>query len=96
MDINSLSTHFTAQPAAGKLAPLVERLGKRADVNRDGHVTSDEFSEFLAKLTASLDAEHAAKPATIPNPAHPLPATGTISAAAANVLRTVAALIEKE
>ena len=39
---------------------LVEQLARRVDANRDGQVTSAEFSNFLSSLMQSLDQETAA------------------------------------
>jgi hypothetical protein len=38
---------------------LVEQLARRVDTNRDGQVTSAEFSNFLSGLMQSLDEEAA-------------------------------------
>jgi len=40
---------------------LVEQLARRVDTNRDGQVTSTEFSAFLSNLMQSLDTEQAAQ-----------------------------------
>jgi hypothetical protein len=100
MDINHTASHLSS--AAGKLAPLAERIMKRADVNRDGSVTSEEFSDFLSKLSASLAAEipaakshQASSPAAPAVPPMPLP-SGTISASAAAMLRLVADNLPKD
>ncbi|MEO8084647.1 MAG: EF-hand domain-containing protein [Ardenticatenales bacterium] len=96
MDVNNTSSYLSS--ATGKLAPLAERIMKRADVNRDGNVTSGEFSDFLTKLSASLEAALAAAArqhktsapaAPAPAPAAPLP-SGTISASKAAIMRLVA------
>jgi hypothetical protein len=100
MDINHTASHLSS--ATNKLAPLAERIMKRADVNRDGSVTSQEFSDFLSKLSASLAAEipaaqshQASSPAAPVAPPLPLP-SGTISASAAAMLRLVADNLPKD
>jgi hypothetical protein len=40
---------------------LVEQLARRVDTNRDGQVTSAEFSSFLSGLMQSLDTELASE-----------------------------------
>lgn len=101
MDVNNTASHLSS--AANKLAPLAERIMKRADVNRDGNVTSEEFSDFLSKLSASLQAElpaartHQTAAPAAPAPAPPMPmASGTISASAAAMLRLVADNLPKD
>lgn len=101
MDVNNTASHLSS--AASKLAPLAERIMKRADVNRDGNVTSEEFSDFLSKLSASLQAElpaartHQTAAPAAPAPAPPMPmASGTISASAAAMLRLVADNLPKD
>ena len=42
----------------GDLSPLVQRLGRQAELNRDGHVSRPEFAEFLEHIL------HPAAPAT--------------------------------
>jgi hypothetical protein len=32
------------------LSPLVQRLGRHADLNRDGHVSGPEFAQFLDQI----------------------------------------------
>lgn len=34
----------------GDLSPLVQRLGRHADLNRDGHVSAPEFAQFLDQI----------------------------------------------
>ena len=100
MDINSISNHLKSQAETSKLAPLAERIMKRADINRNGDVTSEEFSEFLSKLSASLEAELPATRAqqtAAPASAPLTPSTsGTISASAAAMLRLVANNLPKD
>lgn len=101
MDVNNTASHLSS--ATNKLAPLAERIIKRADVNRDGNVTSEEFSDFLSKLSASLAAElpaakaHQASAPAVPAAAPPIPMpSGTISASAAAMLRLVANNLPKD
>ncbi len=101
MNVNNSASHLSS--AASKLAPLAERIMKRADINRDGNVTSEEFADFLSKLSASLEAElpargaHQASAPAAPVPAPPVPVpSGTISAAAAATLRLVANNLPKD
>jgi len=103
MNINSLSSHLKSETETSKLAPLAERVMKRADVNRDGDVTSAEFSDFLSKLSASLEAElpapraHQATMPAAPASVPPVPAaSSTISASAAAMLRLVANNLPKD
>jgi hypothetical protein len=55
MDITNIVNHLESKTHTRTMAPLVDRLAKRADVNRDGNVSSAEFCDFLAKLTDSMD-----------------------------------------
>ena len=55
--INSVNNPTTAQRPASDLTPLVDRLAKRADINRPGQAGSAEFSGLLTDLVRSLDAE---------------------------------------
>jgi hypothetical protein len=41
------------------ISPLVQKLGRHADANRDGHVSAPEFAEFLDNV---LHPERAAAP----------------------------------
>jgi hypothetical protein len=34
----------------GDLSPLVQRLGRQADLDRDGHVSAPEFAEYLDQV----------------------------------------------
>jgi hypothetical protein len=54
--INNMSPHVSSTGATER-SPLVEQLARKADGNRDGQVTSAEFSSFLSSLMASLDQE---------------------------------------
>lgn len=46
-------------------SPLLDQLARKIDTNRDGQLTSGEFSEFLAGLMQSLDDEQrSASPGT--------------------------------
>jgi len=56
--INSMSP-LVSSTGATERSPLVEQLARRVDGNRDGQVTSAEFSSFLADLMQSLDGEQA-------------------------------------
>jgi hypothetical protein len=49
---------------AADRSQLVEQLARRVDVNRDGQVTSAEFSSFLSGLMKSIDEESTARPST--------------------------------
>jgi hypothetical protein len=57
INVNSIASHLASNPETSELAPLLQQLARRADVNRDGQVTSAEFNDFLSKLTSSLDDE---------------------------------------
>lgn len=50
-------TSPTSSNAAASRAAIAERIGPNTDSNRDGRVTSDEFSNFLAGLMQLLDQE---------------------------------------
>lgn len=52
-------------------SPLLDQLARRVDTDRDGQLTSAEFSRFLAGLMQSLDEEQrsASSAATEPTPA---------------------------
>lgn len=50
------TTGFVSGAEAGERS-LVDQVGKRADVNRDGQISSEEFSKFLQDLVRSIDAE---------------------------------------
>lgn len=65
------STHSPAATDATARSPLMEQLARRVDADRDGQVTSAEFSSFLAGLMQSLDNEQGAatSPASAPTPA---------------------------
>lgn len=41
--INPFTSH-------GDVSPLVQKLGRHSDVNRDGHVSAPEFAEFLNQV----------------------------------------------
>lgn len=71
-----ISTPSLTATSATERSPLMEQLGRRIDTDRDGQVTSAEFSSFLTGLMKSLDDEQA--PAT--------PARNALSAANAPAL----------
>jgi hypothetical protein len=58
--INNMNP-LIANTGTTERSSLVEQLARRADGNRDGQVTSAEFSTFLANLMQSLDSEQAAQ-----------------------------------
>lgn len=58
--ITTTNLRISTADAAEK-SPLLEQLAKKADVNRDGNVTSAEFTAFLSTLMKSLDTEHGSK-----------------------------------
>lgn len=58
--ISNMNALFSGTNATDR-SQLVEQLARRVDVNRDGQVTSAEFSTFLSGLMKSLDDESAAK-----------------------------------
>lgn len=69
--INSVNPHISSTGATER-SPLVEQLARKVDGNRDGQVTSAEFSSFLSSLMQSLDSEltaDRAPDATAPSPA---------------------------
>lgn len=43
-----------------EIAPAVDRQVKRADTNRDGHLSTSEFSQFLADVVRKLELADAA------------------------------------
>lgn len=47
---------------------LVDQLARKADVNRDGTVTTAEFTAFLGGLLQTLDRDEAARDAEPPVP----------------------------
>jgi hypothetical protein len=59
--INHLN-NLTSTRTTGE-SPLVEQLAKRADVNRDGKVSSEEFSDFLTSLLDKAGETSGTKPA---------------------------------
>lgn len=54
--IDRLQT-MTQGPGAPDRSQLIDQLARRVDTNRDGQVTSGEFSTFLSGLMQSLDKE---------------------------------------
>lgn len=48
---------LTQGPGAPDRSQLIDQLARRVDTNRDGQVTSGEFSTFLSGLMQSLDKE---------------------------------------
>ena len=58
--INSMNPHISITGATER-SPLVEQLARKVDGNRDGQVTSAEFSSFLSSLMQSLDSESASR-----------------------------------
>jgi hypothetical protein len=65
---------------------LVEQLARRVDTNRDGQVTSAEFSNFLSGLMQSLDSElESTRQADAPDQAAP---TGEASSVLLSVPET--------
>ena len=56
--INSL--HSSAAATSSERSPLIEQLVRRADADRDGQLTTAEFSAFLEGLVQSLDRDQAA------------------------------------
>ena len=52
--IDRLQT-LTQGPGATDRSQLINQLARRVDSNRDGQVTSGEFSTFLSGLMQSLD-----------------------------------------
>jgi hypothetical protein len=52
--INSMHP-LVSGPGATERSPLVDQLARKVDTNRDGEVTSAEFSSFLSSLMQSLD-----------------------------------------
>lgn len=70
--ISNMNALFSGTNATDR-SQLVEQLARRVDVNRDGQVTSAEFSNFLSGLMKSLDEDAAATP--------PVPTVGEHAAA---------------
>lgn len=58
--INSMNPHISHHGATER-SPLIEQLARKVDGNRDGQVTSVEFSDFLSSLMQSLDHELASQ-----------------------------------
>lgn len=52
--ISTVNTLTSTTTAASDLAPLVKQLAKRADLNKDGQVSTTEFSQFLTGLLESI------------------------------------------
>jgi hypothetical protein len=75
--INSMNPHISSAGATER-SPLVEQLARKVDGNRDGEVTSAEFSHFLSSLMQSLDSELTADRG--PDPSAPSPAAAAPSA----------------
>ena len=55
INVNAIASHLPTRGVASELAPLLQQLAKKADTNRDGQVSSTEFTDFLGKLMQSLD-----------------------------------------
>lgn len=55
--MNTTMNAVTSATGRAEQPQLFEQLARRVDGNRDGQVTSAEFSNFLAGLMQSLDAE---------------------------------------
>jgi hypothetical protein len=74
--INSMNPLISSTSTTER-SPLVEQLARKVDGNRDGQVTSAEFSNFLSSLMQSLDSEltshRDAGPATPSAPIEPSP-----------------------
>ena len=103
INVNSIASHLSSKGSAAELAPLVEQLAKRADTNRDGKVSSAEFSDFLTKLMQSIDDEHGAGTGQAqpsgPSSAGPIPVPSTnvpVPASAAAAIRAIVAAVVKE
>jgi len=69
--INSTPS-FTATSATER-SPLVEQLARRADADRNGQVTSAEFSSFLEGLMQSLNDDQVSTTPSAPPPAASVP-----------------------
>lgn len=101
--INALTTHLATTGTENARSPLIDQLARRADANRDGNVTSAEFSHFLSGLMESIEAETrepaaqppAASAATVPG-APELLKTASSPSAAADALRRAIAAATKE
>lgn len=98
--INSLTQHLSTGNAQ---SPLLDQLSRRADADRDGTVSTAEFSAFLTSLVQSLDdetaqAKQAAASEPVAQPVTPAPSpTGSPSAKAmASALRTAIAAVREE
>ncbi len=59
---------LTQGSGATDRSQLIDQLARRVDTNRDGQVTSGEFSTFLSGLMQSLDKEQSSY-RTQPDPA---------------------------
>ena len=53
--VTNIDRHIPAGHAAER-SPLLEQLARKADVNRDGAVSQNEFNAFLAALVTPQDA----------------------------------------
>ena len=102
MDITNTLNRLESPGAKDALAPVANRLSRRADVNRDGNVSSAEFRDFLSKLAAALDAPTPSEAATHQQthaPAtmtRPVAASGSsMPASTVNALRALAAAMGK-
>ena len=101
MDITNILSHLESPGGKDALAPVANRLTRRADVNRDGNVSSAEFRDFLSKLAAALDAptptdapttQQTHAPATMTPPVASGP---SMPASTVNALRALAAAMAK-
>ena len=102
MDITNILSHLESPGGKDALAPVANRLTRRADVNRDGNVSSGEFRDFLSKLAAALDstvptdaptAQQGPPPAAVIPPA--LSSGSSMPASTMNALRALAAAVAK-
>lgn len=74
---------------ASELAPRIDRLVKQADGNRDGCISTSEFSTFLADVLHKLDATATAAPPAPPAASAP-PAPVPPAPVAPSTLETAA------
>jgi hypothetical protein len=74
--INSMNPLISSAGTTER-SQLTEQLARKVDGNRDGQVTSAEFSSFLSSLMQSLDGELTSHRDS--NPAAPSPASADAS-----------------
>lgn len=70
----------SSETGSTERSPLMDQLAKQADTNRDGNVTTREFSAFLSSLTESLDKDLQRSAADVNAPGASAPPAATTPA----------------